>query len=78
MTPLMWLPIGAAGLALAWWLGPKLMTTPDEVARDEPTSDVDPDSVGLGVADANRLGGFLGSAIPDLAPPDAGDEVGEE
>jgi hypothetical protein len=80
MNPWLWLPIAAAGLVLVWKFGPGWLTEPDENEQDEPTEEVPDDavSVGLGIADASALGGYLGSEMPDLRPPDAGDEVGEE
>ncbi len=80
MSTWLWLALGAAVLGAAWWIGPRLLAPADELDRDEPIEEVpsDADAEGLGLVDANPLGGFLGSAMPDLAPPDAGDEVGEE
>ncbi len=78
MATWFWLPISAAGLALAWLLAPRLLVAPDEEDRDEPSEGVDPDAVGLGLRDAHEYGGFLGAAPPDFAPPDAGAELQEE
>ncbi|GEM_PF-3063858 len=80
MSPWLWLPLGAAGLAAAWWIAPRILVKPDEDEGDQPTEEVSPDAEGLGIRDANPFGGFLGSAPPDFAPPDAGDELehGEE
>lgn len=74
MTPWLWLPLGAAGLALVWKFAPRLMVEPDEEDRDEPSEGVDPDAVGLGIRDAHEYGGFLGSAPPDFKPPESGEE----
>ncbi len=77
MELLIALLVGVVILGLIVRFGPGLAVQPEEVdLPDEPTeeADDDPSSHGLGVSLANPMGSFLGTTMPDLAPPEGEEE----